>query len=246
MENEKQTCSKCGEEKLLTEEFFNFIKDRNKFNTQCRTCVNKIFNDRKKTPKYVAMRKERNKRPEVREKYRQYWLSDNGKAKAKIRKKKYLKTEKAGITRRTYEKNRRLTDVEYKLHDNMRRMVSACLKNGKGGKKLSTILGYNDKQLREHLETTLPEGITWDDYLTGDFHIDHISPKSYYSFETESDPEFIKCWSLRNLRILPGLENEQKSDIFMPELILKYNIEDLLPQSLTEEYNQYKISNKEE
>ena len=61
-----------------------------------------------------------------------------------------------------------------------------------------------------HLEKQFLSGMTWDNY--GDWHIDHIIPKSSFKYASFEDPEFRECWSLSNLRPLWGKENIQKSD----------------------------------
>ena len=48
--------------------------------------------------------------------------------------------------------------------------------------------------------------MSWDNY--GDWHIDHITPKSTFDL---SDPDEIRaCWSLPNLRPLWGKDNIRK------------------------------------
>lgn len=65
-------------------------------------------------------------------------------------------------------------------------------------------LGYDRKQLKEHLESQFQGDMSWDNYGTG-WHIDHIRPVS--SFKPE---EFKECWSLDNLQPLWAKENLSK------------------------------------
>ena len=82
------------------------------------------------------------------------------------------------------------------------------LKKGKDGYSWEKLLGYTRKQLYIHLDSTMPDGYTWDDI--DDLHIDHIVPKSSFNFSDYSDDEFKKCWAIDNLQFLPAVENMQK------------------------------------
>ncbi|GAI90817.1 unnamed protein product, partial [marine sediment metagenome] len=55
-------------------------------------------------------------------------------------------------------------------------------------------------KLKEHLENTMPERYTWQNYLDGKLHIDHIKPKSVFSFTKPKDIGFKRCWALDNLQ----------------------------------------------
>ena len=83
-----------------------------------------------------------------------------------------------------------------------------ALKKGKDGYSWEVLLGYTRKQLYFHLDSTMPDGYTWDD-LDG-LHIDHIVPKTSFNFSDYSDDEFKKCWAMDNLQFLPAIENMQK------------------------------------
>ena len=83
-----------------------------------------------------------------------------------------------------------------------------ALKKGKDGYSWEKLLGYTRKQLYFHLDSTMPDGYTWDD-LDG-LHIDHIVPKTSFNFNEYSDDEFKKCWAMDNLQFLPAVENMQK------------------------------------
>lgn len=46
----------------------------------------------------------------------------------------------------------------------------------------------------------------------GRWHIDHIRPKSSFTYTSEDDAEFRDCWSLTNLRPLWAKDNVKKSN----------------------------------
>jgi hypothetical protein len=85
-----------------------------------------------------------------------------------------------------------------------------CLKDGKKGKHWETLVGFTINDLKKHLTTTMPDGYTWDNL--NELHIDHIIPISAFNIQDENCIDFKKCWSLRNLRLLPAKENLIKWD----------------------------------
>ena len=86
--------------------------------------------------------------------------------------------------------------------------IRKSLKNGKNGYSWEKLLGYNRKQLFKHLNKTMPSGYTWND-LDG-LHIDHIIPKTAFEFNDYFDAGFKACWALKNLQLLPAIENMKK------------------------------------
>lgn len=71
-------------------------------------------------------------------------------------------------------------------------------------------LGYDYDALAEHLRRTLPRRYTWEAFLRGRLHIDHIVPRS--AFDLTDPDEVRRCWALSNLRLLPAAANLRKRD----------------------------------
>ena len=94
----------------------------------------------------------------------------------------------------------------------MRRAITESLKGKKAGRRWEDLVGYTLNDLFKRLKSTMPEGYTWQDYLKGKLHIDHIIPKSVFNFTKPEHPDFLKCWALENLRLLPERENIIKSN----------------------------------
>jgi hypothetical protein len=165
---------------------------------------------------------------------------------AKKRKNEWRKKniDKIRIIKQRYKKKRRQNDISYNLYEKMSNAIRIAL-NGKGFKKWTKIVGYDAYDLKNHLEKTLPENISWNEFLKNDYHIDHIIPQSLYSYKNEFDEDFKKCWELKNLRILPGKENKQKSDILDFDLVKKYDISHLLPKNILNN-SSYKDDTKQE
>lgn len=101
-------------------------------------------------------------------------------------------------------------------------------------KEILNRVGYSLEDVKAHLMNRLPENVTWDQFLNSKnkYSIDHIIPKDAYLIKTEFDDEFMKCWNLRNLRVITISENSKKRNKICFDLIKKYDIEDLLPETI--------------
>lgn len=82
-------------------------------------------------------------------------------------------------------------------------------KKGRGPRALLEFLGYSLDDLKLHIERQFTRGMTWERFMAGEIHIDHITPVSLFDLE---DPEQVRlCWSLTNLRPLWAKENTAKA-----------------------------------
>lgn len=113
-----------------------------------------------------------------------------------------------------------LRQINNRIASNM----SHSLKGAKAGYAWESLVGYTVHDLQKKLERTIPSGYSWDDFLAGRLHIDHEIPKAAFNFRSPSDLDFHRCWSLKNLRLLPAIENMRKgaklSAPFQPSLAL--------------------------
>ena len=75
-----------------------------------------------------------------------------------------------------------------------------------------SLVGYNVAELKQRLQATLPERCTWDEFLSGELHIDHIIPQSMFNIKSVEDIDFKRCWSLGNLQLLLAKKNISKSN----------------------------------
>lgn len=97
---------------------------------------------------------------------------------------------------------------EYKVHHNVSRAIRSALGKAKNGRRWEVLVGYTLSDLRCHLEARFSEGMTWDNY--GEWEIDHIRPRSSFSFVSAEDEDFKKCWALDNLQPLWRSDNRRK------------------------------------
>lgn len=145
--------------------------------------------------------------------YLKQWRIDNIKEKAKyqeiyrIKNKKRLKEYD-----NKYRTNRYKIDLKFNLNCRISRTICLSLKGNKNGRHWETLVGYNLKDLFKRLKSTIPEGYTWQDFMQGKLHIDHIIPISVFNFTKSEHIDFKHCWALSNLRLLPAKENLRKQN----------------------------------
>lgn len=115
------------------------------------------------------------------------------------------------------EYNRKYESIpQIKLAKSMRRAINRCLN---ANRKLKYLL-YTIKELKQHLELQFEQWMTWknhgvynkktwndNDPSTWKWQIDHIIPKSDFTYFSMEDEEFKKCWALSNLRPLSAKQN---------------------------------------
>ena len=143
-------------------------------------------------------------------------------------KKEYRKKNREKISQyraKVYNKNK--NKPQYRLNKFMRTTMNDSLKkNGgsKNGRHWEDLVGYKLNDLKKRLTLTIPEGYTWDDYNVGKLHIDHIIPVSAHNFSSPEHNDFLNCWALSNLQLLPASENIKKSNkleqSFQPSLMI--------------------------
>lgn len=93
------------------------------------------------------------------------------------------------------------TDLKYNLNNRMSNAIHKSLRNGSGkrGHRWETLVGYTSKQLKRYLKKTMPNGYSWQDYLEGRLHLDHIFPLSVFDITSPESLGFQRCWALDNL-----------------------------------------------
>ncbi|TSA54091.1 MAG: hypothetical protein D4R45_04465, partial [Planctomycetaceae bacterium] len=65
-------------------------------------------------------------------------------------------------------------------------------------------------ELKIHLEKQFTKGMTWEKYMNGEIHIDHIIPKSIFNITGLNSKGFKKAWALENLRPMWAKDNMKK------------------------------------
>jgi hypothetical protein len=107
-------------------------------------------------------------------------------------------------------RNFRKNSIRQRINESMGAMIYLALKEKKNGYKWEDLVGYTCEDLMSHLESQFKEGMSWDN--KGQWHIDHIIPRSHFHFNSSEDSEFKKCWAISNLQPLWADENLTKSN----------------------------------
>lgn len=149
--------------------------------------------------------------PEKAKLYLRQWKKDNPeKGSAYSRKWRRDNLEKEKERCRQKMSYSRKTDLKFNLNDKMRQAIALSLKGNKAGRHWEDLVGYTLEDLIKRLKKTMPEGYTWQDFMEGRLHIDHIIPISAFNYTKPEHLDFKRCWALSNLRLLPAKENMVK------------------------------------
>ena len=124
-------------------------------------------------------------------------------------------------TNTKYEKNRKLTDPEFKLTKTLRSRLGSAIKSTKAVKSNSTmkLTGCELTFLKEYLEAKFTEGMTWENH--GTWHIDHIRPCCSFDLTTEEGQK--TCFHYTNLQPLWAHDNLSKGGAYREEEIEDVN-----------------------
>lgn len=219
---ETKVCSKCGEEKNISE-FYKRKDNKDGYRNDCKKCLNQkceIYreNNPEKLKKYKQeyfkknkekllekKRKYRKKNPDkYKEETRRYYLKTR--QIQKVKKKKWISENREKYN--SYWTNRKKNDEVFKLVMGMRSRIWKYLTLLNITKKNRTfeIVGCTPQQLKEHLESQFTGGMTWEN--RSEWHIDHIIPLS----SAKTEEELYKLCHYTNLQPLWAEENLKKSN----------------------------------
>lgn len=217
---EKKWCSRCSQYKGLGE----FCRDKSSWDYlsgRCKVCNRTIVKEWKAAnPEGLRKQLQRwnKKYPEKRRAFTKQWHKANPERAREIYKQWHKRWRAANperhreINQRSHRK--RMSTPKGRLDKIVSDAVYRSLKAGKMGQSWTNLVGWTLPQLIRRLKRTLPAGYAWGDYVAGktDLHIDHKIPISVFNFSSTDDPDFKHCWDLKNLQLLPGLENIQKGN----------------------------------
>ena len=123
---------------------------------------------------------------------------------------------------RSYYRTKQKPNPIYRLNHSISSNIRQSLKDSKGGRKWELLVGYTLEDLKKHLEKQFQDGMTWGNY--GEWHVDHIIPKSVFNFTKPEHTDFKRCWALKNLQPLWSEDNLKKraqfKAHFQPSLLI--------------------------
>jgi len=222
-------CTKCKVEK---EEDSFFMDNRtNKRRGKCKKCmvVEQQTHRTKQTTKekmkiYKKTGYERHKQ-KISDRRKAKWHSEEEKQKRYIKKlerkirlqqEKLEKAEERLARRRETKRKNHIKERSTphgKIHHSVGNVIREQLRHSgiKKDRKWEKLLGYTTEELKKHLENLFTPDMNWDNYGTY-WHIDHIRPKSWFSFTSVEDLAFRECWALSNLQPLEAKKNLSKNN----------------------------------
>jgi len=179
-----KTCSKCNQTKTID----SFAKNKyspDKHKTECKECSNSY----RRNEEY---RKKQRERPETKL-CRNAWQNES--RKNPINKLRGVVNTLINSQITKFKINDPFLDLSFRIK----------------------YLPYTLEQLKLHLEELFEPWMTWDNHGPASltkrtWQIDHIIPQSLLPFDSFTHPNFLKCWSLENLRPLEARENLRKGN----------------------------------
>lgn len=206
----KKICAKCKQKKSI-EEFHKktIIRKGSKKigrKPRCKVCDKEDQQIYKK--KYKLRLAVRDKK----------YYQENKEYKSKVNK-EYVKNnrDKRNKYIRQYKKNKRINDPNYKLYENTRKRIFACIKKKSHSSK--ELIGCSINFYRMWLEYTFEGEISWNNYGSI-WHIDHVTPCS--KFDLLNTLEQKKAFSWSNTRAMLILDNLKKSNKIIIDIIIKH------------------------
>lgn len=187
-------CTKCKKIKPLSE----FDKGKNYkggYRSWCKSCRKKYYiNNYEKFKKRVKKYQTKNKQ-KIRE-YMKKWRQEN---------KEYL--NEYG---KKYFRTRKKKDLSFKLACHLRSKINKALRRNQKSGHAIDLLDCSIEYLKKYLEKLFKKGMTWENWATNGWHIDHIKPIS--SFDLTKKSEQKKCFHYTNLQPLWAKENIRKGN----------------------------------
>lgn len=150
--------------------------------------------------------------PEDRKKIYLKWATTNSRKMQEAAKRRWKAHPEKPRAKGRRASAKRLSTPTGKINNTMSRSIWASLKKAKAGRHWESLIGYTLEQLKQHLEKKFESGMTWENYGRYGWHIDHKIPLSAFNFREPGDPDFKKCWALKNLQPMWAFDNLSKGD----------------------------------
>ena len=175
-------CNKCKQELLVSQ----FHKRKNSYAHQCKECrsVSRKGKDKEYKAAYYLRYKDRQRELEK------------------------LNKDKVNSRKRERSKERRQTDIDYKIKINLRGRIYKAIKRNSKSESTMALIGCSIEELKVHLSSMFIEGMSWNNY--GKWHIDHIIPCA--SFDLNDAEQQKQCFHYTNLQPLWAIDNIKKSN----------------------------------
>jgi len=230
----KRKCSKCGELKLINEY-------KRTTDSWCTICTNQYTDEYSKLHKkekkeydkiYHQNNKERDGKrsrnwrlnnPEYGKNAVKEWRKRNP-GYGKKWSKEYNSRRDVKDRRNKRLKEKRETDVSFKLSTDIATTMRRSLKGKKNRAPWETLVDYDTNELKKHFESLFTEGMSWDNYGRGKYEwsLDHKIPICKWNITSNECQALKDCWALDNLQPLWHVRNMEKGTRPMePKYLIK-------------------------
>lgn len=175
-----------------------------------------------KEKEVLRHKKYRENNVEKRMEYQRKWRAENPDASAKYARKARAKNPEA-FNERTkewrkanpdYVKNRRATDIEFKIVSCLRSRLLTCVRQAKSGKVSNALdlLGCSMDYFMKFIEKQWKVGMTWSNHGLGEgmWHLDHRKAVSRFNIRDEWEQRW--CFHYSNFQPLWEIDNLKKSN----------------------------------
>ena len=117
---------------------------------------------------------------------------------------------KGKLARNAYTMRRYRTDTNFRLAHSLRSRTRLAIKTLKTGSAIRD-LGCTIPELRKYLEARFRAGMTWQNWGTNGWHLDHIRPLS--KFDLSDRGQYLEAVNYKNLHPLWAEENLRKANL---------------------------------
>jgi hypothetical protein len=227
-----KSCSKCEEEKSLSE-FYKDSQKKDGYRPYCKECER--VTDKIKNKQWRTNNAEKNKlknknfylnRPNYNKEYFQ-----EHKTEIKQTVQAYFEKNREKITKyqreyhlahprisnleknRTVDNYRYANDIQFKLIKTSRNRINSALKNNQKAGHTLELLGCSIDFFRKHLESQFKPGMSWDNWSFTGWHIDHIKPCDSFNLSNIEEQKICFHWS--NQQPLWANDNLKKSNKYV-------------------------------
>lgn len=210
-------CSKCREEKPMTNTFFAKRKTgKDGFASWCKECKKQYDKNRRaemkrlnpEALKEIHKEKYQQNKERIKKYSKKYYKDNREKYRAHEREYRQKNKDRLNAYSNEYVKNRYKNDPAFKIKTNCRIRISQAVRNGYKSSDTMDLIGCDIQFLMDHLESQFTDGMSWENY--GEWHIDHILPCA--SFDLSKKENQKECFNYKNLQPLWAEDNIKKSD----------------------------------
>lgn len=206
--NDIKQCTKCQGEFPATLGFFHKkIGGKYGLTAKCKKCL-RVYNreqyKRHQTKRLEAKKEYSKKNSEILKQKSKNWYNENRDYSLEQRK-IYAQKNKDSIKKRQrkYMINKYRSDLHTKIKMNLSKRMRQFF--SKNGSKTIDFIGCSIDDFKTHLEKQFIEGMSWDNYGRGGWHVDHIRPCC--SFDLTDPEQQRECFHYSNCQPLWERDN---------------------------------------